>query len=289
MVDLVNFFVFPIRKLPILVLDSVELDGNGKSDHQQLKQEDGWGTAAFPFLSTPTRFKLFQWQCFARMHQRSLLVSWLMIIWWWHQPAVGLSYVDSVFSALERYFQITPTYHRETLYLLEDIFKWWHINPEFRRLPGCQVAGFFWKGFRWPALGLMPTKMQHLSPFNYVQQVIYESNEGSVTHQVSIKWIYAKIMDLWLISDPYFHQVYYFHFSVVSGSALTRLNIFIIFICFTPCIYVNVYQHSQANLLSSRCYVKVKSNVKCCSFCSIFTRKILIKSITKLKVAVVPQ
>ena len=51
MVDLVHFFVFPIRKLPILVLDSVELDGNGKSDHQQLKQEDGWGTAAFPFLS----------------------------------------------------------------------------------------------------------------------------------------------------------------------------------------------------------------------------------------------
>ena len=113
----------------------------------------------------------------------------VMIIWWWHQPVVGLSYVDSVFSALERYFQITPTYHRETLYLLEDILKWWHINPEFRRLPGCQVAGFFWKGFRWPALGLMPTKMQHLSPFNYVQQVIYESNEGSVTHQVSIKWI----------------------------------------------------------------------------------------------------
>ena len=58
--SVVNFFVFPIRKLPILVLDSVELDGNGKSDHQQLKQEDGWGTAAFPFLSTPTRFKLFQ-------------------------------------------------------------------------------------------------------------------------------------------------------------------------------------------------------------------------------------
>ena len=49
--SVVNFFVFPIRKLPILVLDPVELDGNGKSDHQQLKQEDGWGTAAFPFLS----------------------------------------------------------------------------------------------------------------------------------------------------------------------------------------------------------------------------------------------
>ena len=184
MVDLVNFFVFPIRKLPILVLDSVELDGNGKSDHQQLKQEDGWGTAAFPFLS-PQQGSNYSSDSVSQECIRG--VSWchdhLMV------ASAGSWFVlcrFSLFCPGEIFSNNTHLPQEDIVYLLEDIFKWWHINPEFRRLPGCQVAGFFWKGFRWPALGLMPTKMQHLSPFNYVQQVIYESNEGSVTHQVSI-------------------------------------------------------------------------------------------------------